>query len=147
MAQLTESVEVAAAPQVVWDRLVDWDRQGEWMLLTRVRGTEQGGRGVGGGIEGWTGIGKVGFLDTMTIRVWEPPVRCVVRHTGRLVRGSASFEVVDLGAGRSRFVWSEWLDLPFGALGRWGWPLVRPAMRAGVRTSLRRFARAAEAGS
>ena len=32
------------------------------------------------------------------------------------------------------------LAKPLGALGRAGWPVVRPAMRAGVRLSLRRFA-------
>ena len=146
MAELTESVVVAAPPQAVWDRLVDWDAQGEWMLLTRVRGTEQHGQGVGAGIEGWTGLGPLVVHDTMTIRVWEPPVRCVVRHTGRFVRGSGAFEITDLGDGRSRFTWSEWLDLPLGLLGRLGWPLVRPVMRAGVGFSLRRFARAVESG-
>ena len=141
MAQLSTSVVVDAPPEVVWDRLVDWDRQGEWMLGTTVRGTAQKGIGVGGGLEGWTGIGPIGFLDTMTIVVWEPARRCVVRHTGRLVRGTGAFEVEDLGDGRSRFVWSEWLDLPFGTAGRLGWPLVRPLMKAGVDLSLRRFAR------
>ncbi len=145
MAELTVSTVVRAAPQQVWDHLVAWDVQGEWMLLTRVRGTVQGGHGVGGGIEGWTGIGPVGFLDTMIIRVWEPPVRCVVRHTGRLVRGSGAFEITDLGDGRCRFTWSEWLVLPLGLLGRLGWPLVRPVARAGLSYSLRRFAQAVEA--
>ena len=37
-------------------------------------------------------------------------------------------------------MWSEQLDLPLGALGRLGWPLVRPAFVAGVRMSLKRFA-------
>jgi hypothetical protein len=47
--------------------------------------------------------------------------------------------------GGSTFVWREVLDLPLGALGRAGWPLARPAMRAGVRLSLRRFAAFARA--
>jgi hypothetical protein len=54
--------------------------------------------------------------------------------------------VVELGPERSRFVWTELLDLPLGALGRLGWPLVRPAMRWGVRYSLQRMARQVEAG-
>jgi uncharacterized protein YndB with AHSA1/START domain len=146
VAELTSRVDVAAPPEVVWDRLVDWDRQGEWMLGTTVRSTTNGGRGVGGGLEGWTGVGRLGFLDTMTITVWEPGRRCVVRHTGWLVRGGGAMEVEDLGNGRARFVWSEWLDLPLGRLGRLGWPLVRPLMQAGVDLSLRRFARWVEAG-
>jgi hypothetical protein len=44
-----------------------------------------------------------------------------------------------LGTG-STLVWTELLDLPFGALGRLGWPVVAPAVRAGLRLSPRRFA-------
>jgi hypothetical protein len=40
---------------------------------------------------------------------------------------------------------SEQLDLPFGAAGRLGWPLVRPAFRAGLEYSLHRLARLCEA--
>ena len=49
--------------------------------------------------------------------------------------GTGAFEVHALPRGRSRFVWSEELDLPLGAAGRLGWPVVRPALvrrRAGV---------------
>jgi hypothetical protein len=42
--------------------------------------------------------------------------------------------------GRSVFHWGEMLDLPLGAAGRVGWPVVRPAFVAGVKLSLRRFA-------
>jgi hypothetical protein len=38
------------------------------------------------------------------------------------------------------FVWSEQLELPLGAVGRLGWPVVRPLFLAGVRRSLDRFA-------
>ena len=65
----------------------------------------------------------------MEVVEWDPPRRCVVRHLGRVVRGDGVFEVVELGPARSRFLWSELLDLPLGALGRLGWPLVRPAFR------------------
>ena len=83
----------------------------------------------------------------MTIVVWEPPRRCVVRHTGRIVRGSGAFEVQDVGPGRSRVVWSEWLDLPLGIVGRLGWLVVRPLTRLGVAKSLQRLARLVEAGA
>jgi hypothetical protein len=77
----------------------------------------------------------------MVITVWEPPRRAVVRHVGKVVRGSGAFEVEDLGAGRSRVVWSEWVLLPLGVLGRLAWPVVRLPLRALVQVSLRRFAR------
>ncbi len=74
----------------------------------------------------------------MTITVWEPPRRAVVRHTGRVVRGSGAFEVQPLGDHRSRIVWSEWVQLPFGIVGRLGWPLARLVVGSGVRFSLGR---------
>jgi hypothetical protein len=55
-------------------------------------------------------------------------------------------EVVALPGGRSRFVWSEELDLPLGVVGRFGWPVARPLFLAGVRRSLRAFARWVESG-
>jgi hypothetical protein len=138
-------VVVDAPPEVVWAAVTDWERQSEWMLGTTVRATDQGGVGVGGGIEAFTGAGRLGFLDTMVITDWDPPRLCVVEHTGRVVRGQGIFEVVPLPRGRSRFVWIEDLDLPLGAVGRAGWPLVRPAFAAGVRSSLRALGRAVEA--
>ncbi len=145
-APVVVDVLVDAPVQVVWDAVVDWDRQSQWMLGTTVRATTNGGVGLGGGIEAYTGVGPLGFWDTMVITGWEPPVRCTVRHTGRVVRGTGDFEVFALPGGRSRFVWSEQLDLPLGRLGRVAWPLAKPALVAGVRASLGRLARAVEAG-
>jgi len=142
VAELVVSQVVGAPAQRVWDVLTDWSVHHEWMLFTRA----EGGRGEGESVAAFTGIGPVGFLDTMTITVWEPPQRAVVRHTGRVVRGSGSFEVQALGQQRSRVVWSEWVQLPFGLLGRLGWPLARIVVRAGVQVSLRRFARYVESG-
>ena len=83
----------------------------------------------------------------MVITVWEPPYRCHVSHTGRVVRGTGEFTVRAVGEGRSTFVWREDLELPLGGLGRLGWPLVRPLFRAGVRASLRKLARWVETRS
>ena len=135
MAELVVSLDVDAPQQRVWSALTDWSAHDAWMIGTRATG----GAAVGESIEAFTGVGKVGFLDTMVIRVWDPPERCVVRHTGSVVRGSGAFEVEALGAARSRVVWSEWLDLPFGALGHAGWVLVKPVARLGLLASLRRL--------
>ena len=77
----------------------------------------------------------------MVITRWEPPFRCDVRHTGRVVRGTGVFEVFSLPGDRSRFAWSEDLDLPLGVLGRIGWLGLRPLFALGVRRSLKRLAR------
>jgi hypothetical protein len=154
-ARLECAVEVDAPPQVVWDLLVDWERQGEWILLTRVRGVravDEGagaggpsGRGVGAQVEAFTGIGPVGFRDTMVVTGWEPPWRCLVQHTGRVVNGPGTFLVEPLPRGRSRFVWCDEVEIPLGLLGRLGWVVAEPLVRAGFEASLRRFARLAAA--
>ncbi len=135
MAELVVTVDIDAPATAVWDALTDWDAHDRWMLFTRARG----GHAVGESIEAFTGLGRVGFTDTMRITVWEPPQRAVVRHTGRLVRGSGAFEVVSLPGDRARVVWSEWIQLPLGALGRLGWPFVRPLARLALAFSLRRL--------
>jgi hypothetical protein len=144
--ELTVPVDVDAPAETVWRTITDWAGQGDWMLGTRVRVTSPGdGRGLGATLSAFSGVGPLGFTDTMEIVEWDPPKRCVVRHTGKVVRGDGVFEVVELGPERARFLWSELLDLPLGALGRAGWPLVRPAFRAGVEHSLRKMARLCEA--
>ena len=145
-ATLVLTVDVDAPEEQTWAGATDWAGQGEWMLGTTVRPTRQGGQGVGGAIAAFTGIGRIGFLDTMDITVWEPPRRCHVLHTGRLVRGTGAFEVEPRGDGLSTFVWREDLELPLGLLGRLGWPLVRPLFAFGVQQSLKKFARWVEAG-
>src|SRR4051812_46572766 len=147
MPVLALSVDVDAPAERTWAAAVDWARQGEWMLGTRVTPTVNNGQGVGGGLEAFSGIGRFGFLDPMEITLWQPPRACHVRHTGRVVRGTGAFEVEPRGDGRSRFHWREDLELPLGVVGRLGWLLVRPLFAYGVRLSLRRFANQVEAGA
>ncbi len=148
-AEVVVDVIVHAPVTPVWEAVTDWARQGEWMLGTTVRSTGRGGDGNGGGVgaglEAFTGVGRFGFLDTMVITLWEPPWRCEVLHTGRVVRGTGVFEVLELPGDRSRLVWSEQLVLPWGRLGRLGFPMVAPVFSAGVRQSLGRLGRAVEA--
>ena len=133
--EISSQVLVQATPQQVWDLAMDWQRQGDWMPGTWVRG----GAGIGAGVTARTGIGPLGFTDTMVITEWEPPRRCVVRHTGKVVRGLGIFEVVPQGQ-QTEFRWTELLDLPIpgaAALGRW---TVAPLARRGLAIALRRFA-------
>jgi len=140
---VTSRVLLPVPPEQAWRVVVDWPRQGQWMLATRVRG----GHGPGAQVVARTGIGPLRFTDTMIITHWEPPHRCVVEHTGRMVRGAGVFEVAPAGAG-SELWWTERLELPFAAAGRWGWRVVRPLAQRGMDLSLRRFARlAGDAGS
>lgn len=115
--EITSRVLVPAEPAQLWRLAMDWPRQGDWMLATQV----SGGQGVGATVTARTGCGRLGFTDTMVITEWCPPYRCVVRHTGRLVRGTGVFEVADRGPA-SEFAWTERLRLPVrlpGWLARW----------------------------
>lgn len=138
MAELVARIEVDAPVEQTWAAVTDWDRQGEWMLATTVRAGRRDGEANLVAATGWR---RLAVRDPMVITAWEPPQRCEVRHTGRLVRGSGAFEVRPLADGRSEFVWSEWLELPWGMAGELGWWALRPVLAAGVQASLRRFAR------
>lgn len=139
-SRISVSVEAAAGPPQVFSVLTDWPRHGEWMVLTRAHVAAGDGRSQGSRLAAFTGVGPVGFLDTMEITEWDPPTTVAVRHTGRLVRGTGVFRVLPREGGGSTIVWEEELDLPFGPVGRLGWPLVRPVNAALLRLSLRRLA-------
>jgi carbon monoxide dehydrogenase subunit G len=134
--EVTSRVLVPAEPERVWQVAMDWSRQREWMLGTQVRG----GAGPGAEVVARTGIGPVGFADTMVITEWDPPRRCVVRHTGRVVRGLGIFEVAPSGR-ESEFRWTEQLQLPWPLSGVLGRRVVVPLARWGLNASLRRLAR------
>jgi hypothetical protein len=135
--RIAAHVTVAAEPAATWRAAVDWPHQREWIWATRV----SGGHGTGAEVTGWTGIGPVGFTDKMVITEWDPPRRCVLKHTGRVVRGKGIFEVVPHGPG-SQFRWSEHLQLPVPpAVGRLAGLVITPVAEWALRSSLRRFAR------
>jgi hypothetical protein len=138
---LALSVDVDAPAEVTWAAAVDWAAQGQWMLGTHVVATHLDGVGLGGRIEAFSGIGRLGFRDPMEITLWQPPRACHVVHTGRVVRGTGAFQVEPRGDSRSRFHWREDIDLPLGVAGRVGWLVLRPLVVFGVRLSLKRFAR------
>ena len=150
-AVVHSEVHVAAPAEVVWDYVTDWPRQAEWIPLTRAEAVPPGAAatGLGERIRAWSGIGPVGFWDTMTITGWEVAAdgtrRCEVLHTGAVVRGDGAFTVTPEGPGACRFVWWERLDIPGGPVGALLWRLLGWTMSLGVDQALRRMARRAEA--
>jgi hypothetical protein len=140
--RLQREIDVAAPASEVWDYITDWPRQGEWVPLTRVEVVDRAD-GLGGTFRAWTGVGKVGFWDPMTITAWERLPegggRCEVLHLGKLVKGEGEFTVLSRGPDSSRFVWAEVLVLPLGALGSAGWRLARPVGERVIDRALRRM--------
>ncbi|MEV0597026.1 SRPBCC family protein [Nonomuraea cavernae] len=127
------AVHVDAPPEQVFALVTDWPRHDEWMFLTTARAT---GKDT---VEAFTGIGRLGFLDTMTITRWNPPTEVRMLHTGALIRGTGVIRIRPDGDG-SRVIWAEELELPFGPAGRALWPLARPVVNALARRSLRTLA-------
>ena len=135
MARFEVQLDVAAGVDQVWARMVDWPAHGRWVPLTTVRVLTPSGSGVGARFVGRTGLGLLAFDDPMEIVGWRPPLdgvagRCEVVKQGRVVLGSAWFEVAPAPGG-SRVTWDEqieivpvWLTRPAGrilsALGRIG---------------------------
>ena len=147
MSELQVTVPVDAPAGAVWSALTDWDSQGEWMLGTEVRSVGPQRRGAGDRLEAFTGVGRIGFLDTMVVTDWVEGVEVTVEHTGKIVRGTGTFRVEPDGADRSAVVWIENLSIPGGAVGETLWRLTRPISRWAVVHSLRRFAAQVESAS
>lgn len=139
------AADVAAPAQATWSVLTNWERQSEWAMLTTTTGVgPTGGHAVGEQVHAYTGVRPLGFLDSMVIETWEPPHRCRVRKTGRVVRGSAEFRVEPLPAERSRVVYRADVEVPAGRLGELAWPIARSLLAGGFRRSLATLARIVE---
>lgn len=137
-------VNCEAPMEKVWARIADWSSQGEWMLATRVWVTSEISEGVGTSIAAFTGpahriyprFSSLGLLDTMTVTTWQPPTRCDVIHTGKILKGTGTFQIESTGSHSSTFYWSETIDI-HRALFLFGAPFIW----LGVRISLARFVR------
>ncbi len=131
-ALIRREVDVAVPASTLWDYVTDWPLQSEWVPHTRVElaDPDDPAHAVGGRIQAWSGLGRLGFWDYMTITGWERDAdgggRCEVLHTGAVVKGEGEFFVEATGADRSRFVWKEMAVVPFGRVGALGWRLARP---------------------
>lgn len=141
---LSIRVECNAPIEKVWGEIADWSGQGKWMLSTRVWLTSEISEGVGTSIAAFTGpahriypkFSSFGLLDTMTVTRWEPPYRCDVIHTGKVLKGTGTFRLEATGDNSCTFYWSETIDIH-----RALFLLGAPFLWVGVRISLARFRR------
>ena len=125
------SLVINAPIETVWASLADWESQSEWMLQTTVEVTSEIRSGVGTSIAAFTGIGKFGVMDYMTVTAWNPPTVCDVVHTGKIIKGTGRFELTAITPNTTRFDWSEEVLAP-----RALFLLIAPGLYAGVRISL-----------
>lgn len=137
---LSLSVDIKASQAEVFNKVVDWESQGDWMLGTKVSRTKNNGQGLGGEIVAWTGIWKFGFNDPMVITQWIEPKIVDVKHLGKVVKGTGSMVVEKIDEKNSKFIWSETIELPLGIVGRIGWIFIKPFFVAGIKYSLNKFA-------
>ncbi len=134
----------------VFPALIGLASQSRWIVATTLAEVPGGPRPPYPGAQmiARTGFGPVALRDTMRITEFSPPRRWAVEHIGRVVRGTGVFGVLPgngragaESAGGCRVYWTEEMLLPFGALGRLGWLMLRPLVRAGIGLSLRRLER------
>lgn len=76
----------------------------------------------------------------MVITQWIEPKVVDVKHLGKIVKGTGSMIVEKLDENKSRFIWSESIDLPLGLFGKFGWFFIKPFFASGIKYSLNKFA-------
>jgi len=121
MSDVTVSVDITAAPDVVWATVEAIERHVDWMAdAVAIRFETEQERGVGTTFLCDTKIGPIRLTDRMEITRWEPGAAMGVRHSG-IVTGSGTFTLEPLAGGtRTTFTWSESLDYPWYLGGRLG---------------------------
>ena len=145
MTSVSVVTDVPAPVEDVWRLITDWPAHARWVPLTRVRVLSERPDGVGARFVGRTGLGPLGFDDPMEITEWTPPAaggagRCAVVKQGRVLTGTADFEVAPAPAG-SRVRWTEDFDVTPARLTRPFAPVIGLVTKALFARMLRRMAR------
>lgn len=136
------NIDLPAPRDRAWSAIADWESQGTWMLQTKVWVTSEIRDGVGTSISAFTGplykrypkFSHLGLLDTMVVTAWNPPESCEVAHTGKILKGTGRFELIEIDPTRLRFNWSETIECPKAIF-----LVVAPFLWIGVRISLARL--------
>ena len=136
------SVDLTVDPATAFAALVDPRSQQRWMIATKLYPIEGSVSvpQVGSRLAAFTGVGSIGFLDTMIVTVYDPPRRWIMDKDGDLLRGVGIMQVDPVGGG-CRVTWANELEPPFGLLGRVGALVARPIAKFGLQACLRRLAK------
>ena len=136
----------------VWSVVTDFAGYGRWIPLTSMR-VDPLPVGVGWGFGGFTGLGRVGFLDSMLVTVWEPPTddadraSFFVRKTGRVLAGWAEVTLEPRDDGRTQLTWTEEIVPRPEPLGRLLVPIADPVTARLFARAVDAMAQAAEEGT
>jgi hypothetical protein len=144
--EVTASVIIRAPAEKAFAAFMAWERQGEWIPLTKVR-VVSGDGGEGTLIEAITSVGPAVLRDEMRVDRVDAPYEVRVVHCGRLLRGPGVMRCTPMGGERTQLVWHEWFQLPAGMAGKVAWPVLWPGSKVSLGYALRRFARLVEAGT
>jgi len=145
--EVTASVVIRAPVERVYAAFTAWERQGDWIPLTRVR-LVSGDGGTGSVVEAVTTVGPAVVRDEMLVDRLDPPYEVRVVHRGRHLRGPGVLRCTPLRDGRhTQVVWHEWFQVPGGVVGMIGWPLLWPGSKLALTVALRRFARLVQTGA
>jgi uncharacterized protein YndB with AHSA1/START domain len=143
--EVTATVIVNAPAQRVFAAFLAWEKQSEWIPLTRVRVIEGDG-GEGSLIEAITALGPAAVRDEMRVVRVDAPYEVRVVHCGKVLRGPGSMRCTSMDGGRTQVVMHEWFHLPGGAAGKVAWPVLWPGSKLGFTGALKKFARLVEQG-
>lgn len=123
------AITIDAGPEVIWDLITDWERQGDWMLeASDFSVTSEQRAGVGVEAEATVKIGGITTRDRVRVIGWEPPYRLAIRHEG-WVSGTGEIFLTPLDGGRTFVFWREDLEPPLGWAGWVGMYAFKPLMR------------------
>lgn len=118
-----------APPEVIWDLITDWERQGDWMLeASDFVVTSAHREGLGVEAEATIKIAGITTRDRIRVGGWEPPRHLAIEHLG-WVSGRGEIHVFPSGPARSRVFWREELHPPLGILGATGLSVFKPVMK------------------
>lgn len=140
LKKISAKIAIEATQHSVFTAVTNWESQHDWIYATKVKGVSDDSHRLGGKLEAFTGIGRFGFLDTMTITKWDSPTVCEVTHTGKVVKGVGLFEVL-YDRNKTYFIWTEFVEIPFGRIGKIGWFCASPLIAFLLQLSLQRFKR------
>ena len=129
MAGVEVSIDIDAPRRRVWEVIEDISTHTRWMRdALAIRFTSPQTTGVGTTFECDTKVGPFRMTDRMEVTDWRDGEAMAIRHTGA-VTGEGRFSLVDLGGGRTRFVWHEQLHFPPRQGGRIAGFLAAPVLR------------------